>query len=154
MQSAQKKISANNTITSIKTSRFFNKRKGVAMLPMVLSLSFIILAIVISLSSLSFIEMSIGTAQKRADEAYFIANSGISDAIIQIARNKNYENAGYSLAIGNGTVSIVVEKDVPIAGKSRITTIGTVNSSKRKIQVDVNVSSYGKVTIANFTEMP
>lgn len=97
--------------------------------------------------------MSIGTAQKRADEAYFIANSGVSDAIMHLARNKDYENAGYSLAIGNGTTTVVVEKDVPEAGKSRITATGAVNSSKRKIQVDVNVSAYGKITIANFTEL-
>lgn len=126
---------------------------GVALLPMILALSFIILVVVVSLASLSFVEINIGTAQKKADEAFFVANAGVSDAIIRIARNKNYSSVGYNLTVGNGTANVVVQKDIPAAGQTRITSTGTVGASKRKIQVDTNVNTYGKVTIASFSEL-
>lgn len=130
-------------------------QKGVAMLPLVLALSFIILIVVLSLASLGFVETSIGSAQKKADEAFFVANAGVSDAIMRITRNKNYSIAspGYNITVSNGTANVIVQKDVPSAGKSRITATGTVGFSKRKIQVDVTVSTYGKVTTDSFTEL-
>lgn len=129
------------------------KTSAVAMLPMILALSFIILIIVLSIGTLGFVETNIGAAQKKADNAFFVANAGISDATIKISRDKNYSSAGYTLTVGDGSASIVVEKDQPAAGQDRITSTGTVSVSKRKIQVIVNVSTYGKVTTSSWTEL-
>lgn len=128
-------------------------KKGVALLPMIIAMSFVVLVVVVSLASLGFVEISIGSAQKRADEAFFVANAGYQDALIRITRNKSYSNTGYDLTVGNGTATIVVELNAPSAGKSRITSTGVVVNSKRKIQVVVTVTTFGKVTVDSFAEI-
>lgn len=126
---------------------------GVAMLPMILALSFIILVVVLSLATIGYVETNIGSAQKKADEGFFVASAGVSDALIRIARDKNYSSSGYTLSVGNGSANIVVQKDTPVSGSSTITSTGTVSVSKRKIKMIVNVSSYGKVTTYSWAEV-
>lgn len=123
------------------------------MLPMILALGFIILVVVLAMSTTSFVEVNMGSSQKKADEAFFISNAGISDAFMKISRNKSYSSAGYELGLGNGTTTVVVELDTPSSGKSRITSTGVVSNTTRKIQSVVSIDTNGKVTTDSWAEI-
>ncbi|MFA6521574.1 MAG: hypothetical protein WCT53_04280 [Candidatus Gracilibacteria bacterium] len=152
-----KRINLKNRLKKMiagKIKMFFTpKNRGVALLPMIIAMSFIVLVIVLSLSSMGMVETNLGVGQKKADDAFFVANAGVSDGMMKVVRNKNYSSAGYDLTVGNGTANIVVETSTPSSGKSTITSTGTVGTSKRKIQVVVSISDYGKVTNDSWTEV-
>jgi len=126
---------------------------GLAALPSILVISFIALITGLAIVSGGFIETAISQSEKLSLESFYLAEAGIKDALIKITRNKNFNNSGYDLFLGNGSATIVIEKDQPIAGQTRVTSTGTVKNRIRKIQMIVNVTSNGKVTTASWQEI-
>jgi len=136
--------------------------KGFAVLPIVVAMSLMIAVIVGALAFMGLSEVTQSTKGRDADYAFFVAQAGIDDAKIRIARNLNYSNSGgYTLVVGNGTSTVIVQKDTfsspctatGASGKDCIISTGQVKDSKRRIEVVVSVATLGKVTVDSFKEI-
>lgn len=125
---------------------------GLAALPSVLVIATIALVAGLSMAGGGISELSISQEQIRSQESFYVAESGVTDALIKITRNKKFENIGYTLSIGEGNATITVQKDAPIAGQTTILSSGNVKNSNRKIQVIVDVDNNGRVAMASWDE--
>ncbi len=74
------------------------------------------------------------TTSQEGSYAYYIAQSGVQEALIRIIRNPNY--SGGTLSVGSGTATIQVVGGV-------ITSTGSINNVVRKIQVQTFTDQYG-----------
>lgn len=136
--------------------------KGFAALPMVISLGFVIAVVAAAFAFWGVSEITQSGRQKDADIAFFVAEAGADDAKIRIARDLTYSNAGgYNLVVGNGTTTVIVQKDsfsspctaTGASGKHCIVSTGTVASSKRRVEVVTTISNNGKVSVDSFKEI-
>lgn len=133
-----------------------NSQKGAMALGSILALSAILLASGLALALSGFIQGDIVFNQDKANGAFYIADAGVKDAMQKIARNKNYESAGYDLVFaGDSKATIVV---TPSAGKTEIISTGLVGSgviggNTKKIRAVVNVSVNGEVTPDTWREI-
>ena len=66
------------------------KNKGVATLPIVMVLGMMALAIVVSLTTISFNELNSSQGSGESSMALFYAEGGARDALVRIVRDKNY----------------------------------------------------------------
>lgn len=122
----------------------FSSQSGVALLPIILVLFGLVAVVGVALASISISEFTISSTKDSSDEALIIAQSGLEDVLMKIARNKDFTSTGYSLSVSGGNATIVV------SGTSRktISSAGALNNKSRKIQAIVDVDSNGKITHA------
>ena len=86
-------------------------------------------------------------------EALSLAEAGVSDAQVKLARDKDLSHAGYTFSLGSGSVLVVVESDQPVLGQSRITATGRVGRRYSKIQVVVVRGTYGDISRMSWDEI-
>ncbi|PIR05235.1 MAG: hypothetical protein COV57_00115 [Candidatus Liptonbacteria bacterium CG11_big_fil_rev_8_21_14_0_20_35_14] len=135
--------------------KIFSIRRAAATLPVVLILGGIILEITAVSSFVAFSVNRSGLGERAQIEALSAAKSGAEDAIRRLIRNKDFSDAGgYILTVGNETVNVVVTKDVPEVGKTRIEATSTVFLRQRVIRADVSVdATTGQVNVVSFQEV-
>jgi len=130
-------------------------QRGVAALTTILGIGLSIAVLGFALGALAFLESSMGFAQSKSQEAYLVAQSGVADAFMRLARNKTFSSAGYTLGIGNGTSTVVVAAHTPVIGQNTITATGEVSKRKRKLEVKVAVdNTSGQITVVSWKELP
>lgn len=123
-------------------------RRGAATLPAIMALTILILAVGVSITAISFTEGLISVGQENASQALVYAEAGARDALIKLARNKQYTCAGmrcYSIDfITDGCVTnygcsyIGVTGGAGTIGDPRIiTSEGHAQNSIRTIRVAV-----------------
>ncbi len=137
--------------------------KGVATLPTVMLLGIITLTIVVSLATVSFSESFISQSGAQSSKALFYAEAGARDALIRVARDKNYTctatdcyeipfvsgGCGASLS---GCVRISVSAGVGTVGDPKIiTSKGLMQNSIRTINVSVVLDANANGEIATTT---
>lgn len=137
--------------------------RGIASLPMVMVLGVIILAVAVSLATVSISESFISQGSVQSSKAIFYAEAGARDALVKIARNKNYTCATvdcYSIpfttngcAAGfDGCAKVSVSSGVGTIGDPKIiTSKGLMKASSRTINVNVILDSNSDGTIATTT---
>lgn len=81
---------------------------------------------------------------EQGEGAYYVAQSGIEEGLLQLLRNPNY--AGETLPVGSGSVTIQV-------ASGTITATGTLGNSSRKIQVQTVYNTNGQLTIVTWKEI-
>ncbi len=140
---------------------------GMALLSASVIILLILLTMGLSMVSSGLFESTISETQRSSEEALSQAQSGVKDALMQIARNKNFSNSAYYIPAGctlNGSspcAKIIVEKDVASvcaqaisAGQDCIIATGTSGSRTRKLQVVLNVNAQnGKIGTGTTTEL-
>jgi len=133
----------------------FFKRRGAAMLPVVMILGGVIIEITVASAFVAYSVSQIGLGERLSSEALSAARSGAMDAIARVLQDKDfYDTDGYSLTVGNRTASIVITKDYPSVGQTRIVSTGTALIRQKKIQVDLAVdSTTGETNIISFEEI-
>ena len=124
-------------------------RRGVALLPVILVLFGLVMVVGVAIAGISVSENTISSTKDASDEALAIAESGIQDALMKLARDKDFTSAGYNLSVSGGTATIIV----PSGSSKDITSSGTLNSKTRKIQLTVNADANGKITQTGWTEV-
>ena len=136
-----------------------NSESGVATLPTVFTLMILILAVVVGMTAWSMSEMFSSESQNQSSKALFYAEAGAKDALMRIARNKNYSTSTYQLsfvssgcATDEGCATITVSSAM---SPKVITSDGQVNNNIRKIKVDVyfDGDSNGEITNVNWQEI-
>lgn len=141
-----------------------NSQKGVATLPTIMALTILILAVGLSVASVSFTENMIAAGQKKSAEAFLYAEVGARDALMKIARNKDYiciANDCYSIDLvsngcstNDGCAKISVSAGVGSGADPKIiVSKGTVGNYTRRVQVNVvfDTSLNGEINLSSTT---
>lgn len=122
--------------------------KGIATLPTIMVIGMIALALVVSITAISFNELLISQGSAQSTSALFYAESGARDALQRIARDKNYTCSNtdcYSINfIENGCLNntdcarVQVSEGIGTTEDPKIiTSKGVMRASIRTIQVSV-----------------
>ncbi|MFZ2303824.1 MAG: hypothetical protein WAV98_03505 [Minisyncoccia bacterium] len=141
--------------------------RGVATLPTVMLLGVMALVVAVSITTLSFTELFISQGSTQSSRAHFYAESGARDALIKIARNKNYSYTtgdGYTIdfstngcSLSNDCAKVLVSTGTGATGDPKIiTSRGIMKSSARTLQVSVILDggtvTNGEITSATWSE--
>lgn len=106
----------------------------------------IIIGATLTFVIVSFLNSTYGF--RDSSQALSIAQSGLEDAAIQLARNKDFTSAGYcvpDLGCGAGTATVSVTQNSPAAGQATIVSYAVTNNRQRRIRAVVSVASSGKI---------
>jgi len=143
----------------LKTKNF----KGISALVMILGITAITVAVVITLALTTFLESNSTFLRQKSSEALLIAESGVYDALYKISQNKNINiTDGYTLDFENGQATITIEKNMdesgPALGFFLINSTGSVEGilgkANKKLQVKTAIDeTSGKITIISWKEI-
>jgi hypothetical protein len=97
----------------------------------------LIIALLLSAYAISFVSGAYG--YQSAQTAGILAESGVYDALIQLARNKDMTGT-YSIPISQGTISVTATSHTPDVDKTTIVSSATVRGLERRIRVVVSVN--------------
>lgn len=134
------------------------KESGVAALPAILIITLILLTVGVMMASTGVIESVISFSQKKSTESFYLAEAGLKDTLMKIARNKNYVSVDDTSCSG-GVCTLVFDEDkkteITVTGTDpkTVTVTGSVGKIKRTISNVVNVNTYGKVTNQSWGEV-
>ena len=132
-----------------------NKGAGQAALPTVILIGAIIIELAIAAVFISYILSTIIYGEKISAQALVTAEAGIEDALLRIARDKNF-SLGYSITLSPGTADVNVIRNpasYPM-GRHKIISVGRVLDKRRKIQAIVIVDPIsGKVDLESIREI-
>jgi hypothetical protein len=128
--------------------------KGFATLPTILAISAMILIVAFGIAVATFTETTSGAADLQSAASLRFAEAGANDALIRIARDKNYQctlvdcysldMAANGCANSSACAKVSVSAGVgTIADPKIITASGIVQNKTRKMQVQVVYDSLG-----------
>lgn len=142
--------------------------KGIATLPTVIILGMMVLAVVVSITSISLNELFISQGSSQSSTALFYAEAGARDALVRIARNKNYTcntvdcykiDYASNGCLNNTDCAIVTVSDgTGQTGNPKIiVSRGIMKSSNRRMQVNIilddGTATNGQITSTTWTEL-
>jgi len=125
-----------------------NNLKAQAALSMILIIGGIISLIAFTLIIIisSYVSSSYGF--QYSQRALAVANAGADDALIQLTRNKSFENqTGYTVNVSNDTAIVQVIQNSPQSGQATIISIANVLNYKSRVRVIVSISDNGEIRI-------
>lgn len=139
------------------------------MLATVLILMLIMVAVGLSMISAGLFEGVMSENERQSQEAQLAAAGGVKDAMMRIARNKNFATStGYfipsspdcPLYSSTACAKVIVEKDTASscsqsisAGQDCVISLGTLGNSARKVEAILNVNATsGKMTMQSWQE--
>lgn len=141
--------------------------RGVATLPTVIVLGILTLAIAVGVTTVAYNESFISQGIGQSSRALFYAEAGARDALIKIARDKNYtcssadcytiDFSASGCSLGNDCAKVSVSTGTGATGNPKIiTSKGIMKSSTRTLQVSVILDSgtpnNGEITSASWSE--
>lgn len=122
-------------------------KRGIASLPIVFAFIILILAVAVGMTAVSLSESFITAGEKESGKALLYAEAGARDALIRMARNKNYSTSpDYTIEFATGGCSspydgcatVTVGSGVGSSGDPKIiTSQGRSKSSVRSVSVSV-----------------
>lgn len=131
------------------------RKQGVATLPTVILISIMALVIAVGLTTLSFTELMVSQGSSQSSRALFYAEAGARDALIRIARDKNFATSSYSIDFTTGgtgcspswggCATVSVSSTTPKIA----TSTGAMGASTRTIQVSITVDSNGQIATSS-----
>lgn len=144
-----------NDFSCVPLSVRFDTR-GVATLPTIMLLGVMSLVVAAGITTLAFTELLISQGGSQSSRALFYAESGARDALIRIARNKNYTCAtadcytvdfsSSGCSTGNDCAKVSVSAGTGGVGDPKIiTSKGVMKASTRTMQVSVSIDSNGQI---------
>ncbi len=161
-----------NTKYSVLDTGYSPRTRGVATLPTVMVMGVIALAITVGITSVALTESFISQGSAQSSRALFYAESGARDALIKIARKKDYtcstsdcytiEFSINGCSNGSDCAKVSVSAGTGTTASPKVITVkGIMKSSTRTLQVSVVLDAgttdatlqYGTVTSAIWTEL-
>ncbi len=115
------------------------RKNGFAALLMALLVLSVMFAIGISLIVLNVGEQKISRNVTKSDEAYYLAEAGIEDAIFRLRQNPMISGLSYNFNSSNGATNVTISN--MIGGSRVITSQGNVQNRIKKIQVVYNLDA-------------
>ena len=148
---------------------YSSRARGVATLPTVMVLGIVSLVVAVGITAVSLSESFISQGSAQSSRALFYAEAGARDALIKIARNKNYTCSGtapdycYTIdfstngcSLGNDCAKVAVSTGVGTSGDPKIIiSKGIMKASARTLQVSVvlDTSANGEISSATWSEL-
>ncbi len=140
--------------------------RGIASLPTVIVLGIVILAISVSIATVSFSESFISQGTAQSSKAIFYAEAGARDALVKIARNKNYVCSSadcYSIPFVTNGCGVALEGCAKVSVSAGVGTVGDpkiiiskgqMSASTRTINVSVilDTTGYGSIATTTWSE--
>ncbi len=152
--------------------RAYELTKGIVALPLMLLIGGIVLEMTIASTLIVFYILQGSIGARSAAEALVTAQSGISDASLQLARNAGYNTGGTSTIFtvdaqhtaqvfvcngnskGVATCSINAACSTVSAGKAEITSLGTVKGKNKCVRAVYNIdSTTGEIKLESSAEV-
>jgi hypothetical protein len=106
----------------------------------------IIIGATLTFVIVSFLNSTYGF--RDANQALALAQSGVSDAVTQLTRNKDFASTGYCVpdtGCGVGTATVSVTQNSPAVGQVTIISSASQNGRQRKLKEVVSVASSSEV---------
>jgi len=109
------------------------KEKGFAALFITIIILIVLFVIIAGLIFLALKESQISANITRSNNAYYVAEAGIEDALFRVKRNPAFQNISYAFGVGAGNAEIDISEN--IGGSLTITSRGEFLGAFRKIRV-------------------
>lgn len=134
-----------------------NNQKGIATIPIVLSLMILVIMLGLVISTGAFNEVYISREYIRSSQALVYAEAGARDALIKITRDGRYTSAGYEIEfVTNGCTTndgcTTVTVDSATSPKT-IVSEGRVGNYIRKVQITVTLDTNWVITDTDWQEI-
>lgn len=134
--------------------------RGVATLPTVMLLGVMSLIVAVGITTLAFTELLISQGGSQSSRALFYAEAGARDALVKIARNKNYTCSApdcYTIdfstngcSLGSDCAKVSVSAGTGATGDPKIVTSkGIMKASTRTMQVSVSMDTNGQIATSS-----
>lgn len=129
----------------IHNSEFRIRERGQALITL---LFFVLISLTITSGAIIIIIINSISASKSQEGtlAYYVAESGVENALLRLLRDPNY--AGETLTIGTGTAVIAVTG----ANPKTVVVVGLNGNFKRTVQAEMNYNN-GYYTFSNWKEI-
>ncbi|MGC8775802.1 MAG: hypothetical protein ACP5QN_00600 [Minisyncoccia bacterium] len=128
-----------------------NKKKhkrGQAALSTILLIGGIIVLISITLVIIISSYASSAYSYQNAQKALAVANAGAEDGLLQLIRNKNFQDtSGYLVYSGSDTATVTVTQNSPATGQVTILSVANVFNYNKKVRMIVSINSNGEVRV-------
>ena len=111
-------------------------------------LFFMVIAITITTASvvILFITMSNATKFEQGTRSYYIAESGVENALLRLLRDPSY--VGETIAVGEGTATITVTGTTPYIIRS----VGEIGNFERTLQAEASYTN-GVLSVDEWREL-
>jgi hypothetical protein len=139
---------------------------GFATIPTILAVSALVLVVAFGIAAATFTETATSAVETQSSAAWRYAVAGAQDALMRIARNKNYacasadcyflDMAANGCASGEACAKISVSAGAGTAGDPKIIIAkGIVENKTRKAEVRVvyDANGYGEISSAVWQEL-
>lgn len=136
---ARKRLLKDKVYRMLQVSGFrFQENKGFAAFYVTILVLAVIFALAVSIAVLTYNEQKIIQNVVKSNQTYYAAESGIEDALLRLAKEKNWSSP-YTLNVGSGSAEVEISN---ILGGSRmINSIGDISDRIRKIRVTYVIST-------------
>lgn len=129
-------------------------KQGISAITMILGLTLVATVLTTGMGLLSYLENAASFSRSKAQEAFWVAESGIYDAMYRLSLNYSFTAASSTLTVGLNQATVTVEKDQPSTGFSRIISIGAAGQARRRIEMSIFRDDLtGKLTIFSWQEV-
>ncbi|HUX35435.1 MAG TPA: hypothetical protein VMV71_00185 [Candidatus Paceibacterota bacterium] len=130
-------------------------RRGQAALSFVFLIGIITLSIGVTVALLAASFLNSGYGFQSANKAMSLAYAGAEDALMRLARNKDFSSvSAYSVPVGSDSASVTVNQNSPVTGEAKIISTATSFFQQKKIQVIVAINSTtGEVDVISWQSL-
>ena len=137
-----------NSRFQIPDSRF---QIGMAALPAILILTLVISVVGLALTGGILREKTMSVSSVESHQSFYLAESGTQDALLRIARNKNFTQGS-----SDDNITSVNELNVSVSetdsNTRTINSSSTVKGKQGHIKIIVNMNNYGQITSYQWQE--
>ncbi|MDP2671170.1 MAG: choice-of-anchor R domain-containing protein [bacterium] len=124
----------------------FKKEKGQAALITILIIASVLAILVAAFGALTVNDLKTIDKVTSSSQSYYVAESGIEDALVRIANKLPYSN-NYTLAVGNGSTEVEVSGTV---NALVVTSKGNVSNHFRKLSVNLDATTHSSQIAFNY----
>ena len=139
---------------SVLHSTFYilHSRRGQAALSFVFLIGIMVLSIGVTVAFLAASFLNSGYGFQAANRAMAVATAGAEDALMILARNKDFTSVSpYSVPVGGDSASVTVAQNSPVVGQAKIISSSSAFFQQRKIQVVVSINgTTGQATVVSW----
>lgn len=115
-----------------------SNRQGQTVLSLVFLIGGIIVLAGITLAFLTSSFLNSTHGFRISERARALAASGVYDALLRLARNKDLQAASYTISAGNDSATVSVTQDSPATGLVTITSTSIISNRQKRIRAIVS----------------
>lgn len=132
---------------------YIHMRHGQTAISLILVIAGVIIAVALGIAFIVITFVNSSSGYQAATRAIAAAQSGVNDAVLRLARNKDLASGTYTLPVGADTVAVTLTTGSPAAGEVTVVADAVVLFHEKKLQAIVSVSSNGQVTPIGVQEL-